>query len=75
MDLKEKCNFSTAKGYSGFGSGFYSISFNNKYIITTGGYNEAGPKADLYDCERDTLKPLSDLIEGRFRHTMCKFNE
>ena len=43
-------------------------------MITTGGYDEAGDKVELYDCENNEIKELANMNEGRYRHACCQFN-
>ena len=43
----------------------------NWYLINVGGYNDAGNKVELYDCESDEIRELSNLNVGRYRHAFC----
>jgi len=43
----------------------------DRYLLTTGGYNDSGNKVELYDCSNNVIKELANLNEGRYRHASC----
>ena len=43
----------------------------NRYLITTGGYEDASNKVELYDCENNEIRELANLNVGRYNHSSC----
>ena len=62
------------RGYGAFGLVMHSIQIKNRYLVTTGGYDQTGNKVEIYDVQEDQTNELANVNEGRYRHSSCHFN-